>query len=59
RKRPDPLKMYDGICYQNVEPTSLQKFVRRIFWICLLRSTRALAASFLGCGTCLNYERTE
>ncbi|KAG2070562.1 hypothetical protein BDR04DRAFT_1099825 [Suillus decipiens] len=42
--RPDPLKMYDGICYQDVEPTPLQKFVR---------STKAPAASFLGCRTCL------
>ncbi|KAG2064088.1 hypothetical protein BDR04DRAFT_1110623, partial [Suillus decipiens] len=54
RKRPDPLKMYDAICYQDVEPTPLQKFVRRIFSICAnlascVRSTKAPAASFLGC----------
>ncbi|KAG2070518.1 hypothetical protein BDR04DRAFT_600437 [Suillus decipiens] len=58
RKRPDPLKMYDGVCYQDVEPTPLQKFVRRIFSICAnsascLGSTKAPAASVLGCKTCL------
>ncbi|KAG2070076.1 hypothetical protein BDR04DRAFT_1100510 [Suillus decipiens] len=43
QKHPNPLKMYHGICYQDVKPTPLQKFI----------CTKALAASFLGCGTCL------
>ena len=32
--RPDPLKMYEGIQFQDTEPTPLQKFARRIFSIC-------------------------
>lgn len=34
QKRPDPLKMYEGICFQDTEPTPLQKFAHRIFSIC-------------------------
>lgn len=34
RKRPDPLKMYEGIRFQDAEPTPLQKFAHRIFSIC-------------------------
>ncbi|KAG2070547.1 hypothetical protein BDR04DRAFT_1099797 [Suillus decipiens] len=50
--------MYDGICYQDVKPTPLQKFIQQIFSICAnsascVGSTKALAASFLGCKTCL------
>ncbi|KAG2359137.1 hypothetical protein BDR07DRAFT_1361392 [Suillus spraguei] len=29
-----PLKMYEGICFQDTEPTPLQKFAHRIFSIC-------------------------
>ncbi|KAG1726524.1 uncharacterized protein EDB91DRAFT_1016780, partial [Suillus paluster] len=34
RKHPDPLKMYDSIHFQDVEPTPLQKFAQQIFSIC-------------------------
>ncbi|KAG1751490.1 uncharacterized protein EDB91DRAFT_1045286 [Suillus paluster] len=34
QKCPDPLKMYKGICFQDTQPTPLQKFTHQIFSIC-------------------------